>query len=253
MKNITLLILFFCGSLVHSQVWTTGEVTVTTGYSVQFDIDTGTNIVTLTMIGPDNQWLGVAPGVSAGMSMGSSGDDVVVYNQFGLQDRNMTGGTNEPNVDSSQDWTIVSNDTSGGTRTLVATRARDTGDANDFVFPTSGGALPMLWAKGSDINFGYHGNTKGGTVANLALSADDFEIIDFKISPNPVTTKFEVIRPQSITNVSVEVYNVIGKLVHVDEITQFNSDINTSDWESGIYLVKLTSEKKTQTKRIIKR
>ena len=58
--------------------------------------------------------------------MGNGGEDVILYDSTGLKDRNLTGGTNAPNVDASQDWTESSNTVTSGVRTIVATRALDT-------------------------------------------------------------------------------------------------------------------------------
>lgn len=251
MKKITILFLLLITSYSYSQTWTTGPVTVTTGYSVQFDVDTTTDLVTLTMIGPDSQWLGVAIGVSSGNSMGNTGDDVVVYNSIGFQDRNMTGSTGQPNTDSSQDWTVLSNNTAGGIRTLVATRARVTGDSNDFAFSTSGGALPLLWAMGSSLTMGYHAN-RGGTVANLTLNTNKFIFTDFKVTPNPITSRFNVVLPTNLSNALVEVYDVLGKQIYTNDITEFNSSIDASSWNSGIYMVRVSTGDTSQTKRIIK-
>ena len=256
MKKITFFILVLFTTNGFSQTWSTGPVEVTTGYTIQFDVNTGTNMVTLTMIGPDNQWLGVGPGISAGGGMGNEFDDAIVYNSSGLQDRNMLSGTGQPNLDTStggtDDWSVLSNDTAGGVRTLVATRSRDTGDSNDFVFPTTGGALPFLWAKGSSLSFGYHGGTKGGVVANLTLGVSAFVFNEFKISPNPVSTDFEIELPDTVENANVGIYDVLGKQLYSGEISKLNSNINVSDFSNGIYLVKVSNGSSSQTKRIIK-
>ena len=155
MKKITFILTFLMASYGFAQNVSTGVVTLTPGFSVQFDVNGTTDKVTMTMVGPSDVWLGVALNTSSGNSMGNGGEDVILFDSTGLKDRNFTGGTNAPNVDTSQDWTESSNTVTSGLRTIVATRALDTtGDSKDYVFPTtSGTSLPMLWAKGNEYPY----------------------------------------------------------------------------------------------------
>ena len=254
MKKITLLLFLAFFNYSLAQTWTTGPETLTSGYTIQFDVDTSSDIVTLTMIWPDNQWLGVGPGISTGLAMGNLGDDAIIYNSNGLEDRNMPTGTGTPNLDGDQDWTVVSNTTSGSTRTLVATRARDTGDPNDFVFPSTGGALPILWARGTSLSFGYHGSNRGGIVANLTLSSNKYELSTLKIVPNPVDANFDIILPNTFNQAKVEVYDAIGKLIVNKSINTINDyTINSANWNPGVYLVRILTDESSIVKRIIKK
>ncbi len=258
MRKITLLLFLITAPFAFSQSWTTGAVSLAADYTVQFDIDSGTGLVTMTMIGPDNVWLGVAPGVASGNSMGNLGDDAVVFNSVGLQDRNMPSGTGTPSLDGSQDWTVSSNTTAAGVRTLIATRAINTGDSNDYVFPTSETTFPLLWAKGSSLSFGYHGSTKGGATATTTstLSVDSFEnLSNVKLYPNPASTQLNLELPSFNTDeLSIEVYNVLGKRIYTTSINQFKTNIDVSNWNNSIYLVKVISKanNKSITKRFVK-
>ena len=254
MKKITLFILVLITTNGFSQTWSTGPVEVTTGYTIQFDINTGTDMVTLTMIGPDNQWLGVGPGISAGLGMGNLGDDAIVYNSNGLEDRNMPSGTGMPNLDGSQDWNVcpTCDTVIGSTRTVIATRQRDSVDPNDFVFPTTGGALPFLWAMGSDLNLAYHGSNKGGVVSNLTLGISEYVLNEFTISPNPVSDMFSIDLPNQVETATVQLYDVLGKQLFINKISKLNSIVNVRNLNNGIYLVRVSNGNSSQTKRIIK-
>ena len=254
MRKITLLftIVLLNLSFCTAQSWSTGTVPLDTDFSVKFDVDSGTGLVTMTMIGPANRWLGVAPGVSTGNMMGNAGDDAVVYNSIGLQDRNMLAGNGMPNLDASQDWNLVTNTPSGATRTIVATRAINTGDANDYVFPTSNGPIPLLWAKGGGLTFGYHTGGRGGAVANFTLGVDRFELANFSLSPNPSTSNFTITLPNKNNIATVEIYNMLGKQLLTKKLDVQSTDINTSNWNSGIYIIKITAGNFTQTKRFVK-
>jgi hypothetical protein len=252
MKKITLFIFLLSISFCVGQSWSTGTVSLASDYTVKFDVDSSTGLVTMTMVGPSNVWLGVAPGVAAGNMMGNAGDDAVIFNSSGLQDRNMLAGNGGPNLDASQDWNIVANTTLLSVRTLIATRAINTGDANDFVFPTAAGPIPLLWAKGSGLTFGYHGGNKGGTVANLTLGVDRFTLTNFSISPNPSASNFTITLPNRNSIATVEVYNMLGKKILTKRLETESTNIETSTWNSGMFLIKITAGNFTQTKRFVK-
>jgi len=254
MKKTTFFIFLFITSFCMGQdSWSTGVVTLDTDFTVQFDVDSGTNLVTMTMVGPSSRWLGVGPGIASGNSMGNAGDDAIVFTSAGLQDRNMPAGNGTPNLDPSQDWTLVTDNVVGSTRTVVATRAINTGDPNDFVFPTSAGMLPILWAKGGSTTFGYHTGGRGGTVANLTLSVGTATITNFSMSPNPASTNFTVTLPQRNDQATIEVYNMLGAKMLTTKFYDQNANVDVSGWNTGIYLVKVTSGNFTQTKRFVKR
>ena len=81
---------------------------------------------------------------------------------------------------------------------------------------------------------------------------NDFQNKDFSISPNPAKTRLNIILPSHMNNAKVAVFDVLGKQVYSGEISNLNSSINVSNWNSGVYLVKVTANDVTQTKRFIK-
>jgi hypothetical protein len=50
----------------------------------------------------------------------------------------------------------------------------------------------------------------------------------------------------------VTVYNILGKQILSQQLTGFTSKINISQWNVGVYLVKVTNDSGTQTKRFVK-
>jgi len=248
MKKITFLILFLTITFSFAQNWSTGVITFNGNYSGQVDVTPTT--VTLTLIGPDDRWLGMGFGVTC---MTSGNDDVVIFDGTNLTDRNYIGIGVQPAVDFSQDWTIISNTTSVGTRTLIATRARDTGDSNDFVFPAAAGGINFVWAYRGSAGFSItsHSGNRGSVSASLGI--DDFKShFNFKIFPNPVTTEFKVDLPNSIESANIDVFDILGKQIYSMVITSFNSVVEVSNWDNGTYLVRVSSGEYSQTKRIIK-
>lgn len=80
----------------------------------------------------------------------------------------------------------------------------------------------------------------------------DQEDLEFVISPNPAKNKLNITLPKGTDEASIEVFDVLGKRVHKGTITQLSSSVNVYNWKSGVYLVKVSDGKTTQTKRFIK-
>lgn len=264
MKKITFALLgvfSFLTCQIQSQTFSTGLVTFTTSpveYAAQIDVTS--TLVTLTMIGPDNRWLGLGFDTTQMIS----GKDVVIFDGTTLTDRrfgfdgfpdgeNASGIT--PAIDSREDWTVVSNTIDAGVRTLVATRLPDTENPNDYVFSAAAASIQLVWSHSVDESFvlQYHGfENRGTTLQSFTLSTDRFTNKDFTISPNPAKNRMNITLPNGMANASLTVFDLLGKKVYAGEISNLNSSINVSSWNSGVYLVKVTSNDVTQTKRFIK-
>ena len=87
-----------------------------------------------------------------------------------------------------------------------------------------------------------------------SLSTDEFknQNTEFTISPNPSKNSLNIKLPNSNEDMKLEVFDVLGKRVHKGIITQLQTLVNVSSWRSGVYLVRLSNDKTTQTKRFIK-
>ena len=82
------------------------------------------------------------------------------------------------------------------------------------------------------------------------LSTEDNFSSTFKMYPNP-TNGNEVYFNIS-ENVSVKVYNVLGKLIGKIELNQKNNLLDVSSLSKGMYFVKVSSNKKSILKKLIK-
>lgn len=90
-------------------------------------------------------------------------------------------------------------------------------------------------------------------VASTTLSNEAFFLSDsFKISPNPGSYNINIALNRIDVNSKIEVYDILGKRIYYQDISELNSMINVSQWKSGVYLVKLTTGNAVQTKRFIK-
>lgn len=170
-NNLLFLILLFAATIVKAQTYTTGVVSLssTAGLAMTAKIDVGTQ-VTLTLAGPSARWF--ALGFNA-TSMGNGEDVVAVHTSGTLNSFDASiGGYSAPTADPQQNWTITSDQVASGIRTVIATRALNTGDANDHIFTASTGSLSLIWARaGSNgFSYSYHGSSNRGiTTANFTL------------------------------------------------------------------------------------
>lgn len=172
MKKIYFLLLSICPFLTFGQ---TKEITfaeLTVGSGMYFGAVMTPTDITVTLQGPSDRF--IAFGFGTGMS---TGNDAIIWSTLGtgaaplqLRDHRMIGQGVEPSVDAQQDWTVVSNNVSGGNRTIVASRALNTGDANDVVFNFAATTQNLFWSHcGTASNqLQYHGsgNRASGIVRN---------------------------------------------------------------------------------------
>src|SRR5690606_28113237 len=82
------------------------------------------------------------------------------------------------------------------------------------------------------------------------LSIEEFTQNSIKIYPNPVQTDEVFIESNQI--ILAEVYDVLGKKVLTQTISQNQKKLKISALSKGIYLVKLNSDKGSITKKLIR-
>ncbi|WP_188458943.1 T9SS type A sorting domain-containing protein [Psychroflexus planctonicus] len=83
------------------------------------------------------------------------------------------------------------------------------------------------------------------------LSSSNFEITDLKIYPNPTTHLWNVsTNNERIT--LLEVYDITGKKVFSLQPQSVNTQIDSSNLNSGIYILKLSTENGSVSKKLIK-
>lgn len=259
MKKTTLAFLgILLTSFVFAQTYSTGTMELYNEDDVIFTakVDVSSDEVTLTLNGPDNRYLGFGFGVQ---TMETGGDVVLFYDDvnseeedFQLSDRKFLGSGAVPEIDEHQDWTLVSNTLEDGQRTVVGTRALDTGHDNDYVFSPSESPLDFVWAIGANYSLGWHSSARGGSLQSLTLSQDDMALSEFKMTPNPARSRFILQLPNGVGNVKLEVYDVLGKNVLTKMVHTLSTTVDVSKWNSGVYLVRVTSDHSSQTKRFVK-
>ncbi|MEZ4802482.1 MAG: T9SS type A sorting domain-containing protein [Gelidibacter sp.] len=73
---------------------------------------------------------------------------------------------------------------------------------------------------------------------------------EFKIIQNPSRSKLMLSLPNSQSK--LEVFDVLGKKIITKQLSGLTSTIDVSKWNNGVYLVRVTSDAGTQTKRFVK-
>lgn len=81
------------------------------------------------------------------------------------------------------------------------------------------------------------------------LSNADFNASNFSLYPNPVTNGFVTINTTNADPINILVYDVLGKQVKNETIT--NNTLNVGDLNTGIYILKMTQNQATATKKLI--
>ena len=86
-------------------------------------------------------------------------------------------------------------------------------------------------------------------VENAVLSNNDFETREFSIYPNPTNTGSVNITSVNATPIAVTVFDILGK--QVKNATISNNRLDVSNLKSGIYLLRLTQDGATSTKKLV--
>ncbi len=81
------------------------------------------------------------------------------------------------------------------------------------------------------------------------LGSENFELDEIKIIPNPA--KQNMVRVTTKSNLNVEFYDVLGKKVLFKTITPTNNTIDVTNFNKGVYLVRLSNELNSVTKKLI--
>lgn len=153
-------------------------------------------------------------------------------------------------------WTVVGNN--GGTL------------ANDFLNPVTNLALPAAAANVANLRFrivsifapsttsyapvGTTYGTGGAwridnvTFNGTTLGVKENQIAGLNIYPNPVTNGKFFISTDANSEKSVAIFDVLGKQVLKTTATE---SVNVSNLNAGVYIVKITEEGKTATRKLI--
>ncbi|BAO75909.1 hypothetical protein WPG_1679 [Winogradskyella sp. PG-2] len=82
-----------------------------------------------------------------------------------------------------------------------------------------------------------------------SLSNEVFEISTFKIYPNPTNTGIVNIASSNSDEMNIQIFDMLGK--QVKNATISNNSIDVSNLNTGIYLVKITQNNASTTKKLV--
>lgn len=88
-------------------------------------------------------------------------------------------------------------------------------------------------------------------VAEGTLGLNEFVLNSFSITPNPSRSSIKVNFPDSVKEASTEIYNVLGKQIFNSNNVN-DSEIDISKWDTGIYIIKVSSLGNTSSKKFVK-
>jgi len=250
MKKITFLFALIAGFTMNAQV-TTGIINFTPAYTGSIEIDN--TDVTVTLIGPEDLWLGLGFGVD---SM-TNGGDVITHDSTGFNDRQFLGIGTPPTTDT-QDWTVVSNEVASGVRTLIVTRAVAGSDATDFTFDETNSSILLVWAHGDGTDvLSYHGaNNKSDIVVALEpiLSVNDNSLANkLKIFPIPAEDLITVSIADFDAGIAdITLYSMLGQQVQKKTISEKSTILDISSLSNGVYMMHVSTRNGFASQKIIK-
>lgn len=164
----------------------------------------------------------------------NTGDELTVYGaQLGGSDFKYTG--DEPR--------IVFRDGSNGDLYAVNDV---THDSLDEIYNVNGIQVPS-----SDFDFNPADGTTFGTAnpSNNALSTKESKIEGFNLFPNPTSKGFVNISSNNSTAMKVTVFDVLGKQVINEMVSDKRLDV--SSLNAGIYIMKVTQDNASVTKKLV--
>lgn len=259
MKKITLLAILVISSACFAQQKSTGNITLSTNMTVNLTLNNTTSKAILTLTGPSDRWFALQFGsFTVGQGM-VSGKDFVYANDITLIDGSHNGRGQFPNTDATQNWTVTSNTTTSGIRTITAERSLSTGDTNDYIFNYSDPTIDFAWARSSSANnyaLSNHGGGNRGYSVDVPLSAtlgvDDFSLKTSSIYPNPSNGNFSVETKTGLDKITV--YSQTGSLVETIDVKDKSNntvEVSLKSLQKGLYLIELQNGSEKTWKKII--
>ena len=141
----------------------------------------------------------------------------------------------------------------GSNRTIVATRANNTGDSDDHIFSASAGSLSVIYAKGTSTSYAYHGGNRGFTTLSVTLGISENKLLSFEMYPNPVSDVLNIQLPTGTDKAEVGVYDYTGRLVSTKTVSSNDSTLDVQNISKGIYIIRVATNSKIGVQRFIKK
>lgn len=250
MKKIYCIIALLVGLNVSmAQTKSSGIITLNSLMTLKIDKNSTTSTVTITLTGPTDRWFGI--GFNA--TTMANGTDCLYY-LTSLVDSKITGQST-PTTDSTNEWSVSSNTTSGTTRTLVLTR-NFVGGTGDYTFVYNDSSLNIIWAYGTGLNLTQHSTVgRGSTALGFTLGTEDFaSLAKITIAPNPSNGIFTISKNSQMSISKISIYDTNAKLLKVID-TELNFEDITFDlskFSKGVYFVEISNDTDKVVQKIVK-
>ncbi len=112
--------------------------------------------------------------------------------------------------------------------------------------------------------FGFHNNSPANPTGTHAIFVDNFTVSPqlavptfdtspFDVYPNPVVNTISISNPNNETITGIAIFDINGRMIKQERFNRkFDLKINVSEMASGIYTMKIDSEKGQVTKKLVK-
>ena len=119
----------------------------------------------------------------------------------------------------------------------------------DLIGTTIPTTVSSITGLGGEFNGTYQIFPRYASDIAAPLSLNNFNANAFSVFPNPTQTGFVTIRSSIGEDINVEVFNILGKQVKNEALT--NNTLSVSDLKSGVYILKITQNNTTTTKKLV--
>lgn len=160
------------------------------------------------------------------------------------------------------DLTIISGDTVRWTWTTASHTVENTPGSSVETFDSGfigpiGSTFEYTFTIVGDNNYfcGVHGaaSMSGTITVNEDLGIPEERLNTFSILPNPASTQITIKLPSNPIASEIEIFNILGKRILTRSLNNtIDTQISISDWQSGLYVIRIKSGDNSQIKRFIK-
>jgi len=116
----------------------------------------------------------------------------------------------------------------------------------------NGSSSIVLYDSNSDVIYSSPGSYGAGAetsfISDGVLGVNSNALEEVSIYPNPTNS---ILNIKNAENASIEVYDVLGKLILSKTNIAFNEQVNVSKLQTGTYFIKLSKENQVSTERFI--
>ena len=163
-------------------------------------------------------------------------------------------GTTANGINTSNVNILFSTD-NGVTYTTLAANVPNNGSATITV-PTLNTSSNQCRIKIEAVGNIFYTVSKAFTVTTTAAS-EDFNFDNFNLYPNPTSDVVTItFNSATGTDVNIEIYDIRGRKLNTQTIENFgtiSTEINLSNFDSGVYLIKIKDGNNQSTKKVIKK